>query len=226
LSNPTFTGDPKAPTPPTADNDTSIATTAFVKAQGYASLANPLFTGDPQAPTPPAADNDTSIATTAFVKNAIAVVNRVGDIRWGFDTAPQSNEVELNGATITNGQSLYPGIASRYAWMKSGATDLILPDARGRFARIWAHGSTQDPDRAARTASVTGGPTGDNPGTVQGGMFGGHAHQYLIISSTLQVLAGAGYGYGSQDTYVNSTAVGGNETRGTNINMSAYMRVV
>jgi microcystin-dependent protein len=29
---PTFTGDPKAPTPPTADNDTSIATTAYVRA--------------------------------------------------------------------------------------------------------------------------------------------------------------------------------------------------
>jgi len=35
LASPTFTGDPKAPTPATGDNDTSIATTAFVKAQGY-----------------------------------------------------------------------------------------------------------------------------------------------------------------------------------------------
>lgn len=35
LASPTFTGDPKAPTPATSDNDTSIATTAFVKAQGY-----------------------------------------------------------------------------------------------------------------------------------------------------------------------------------------------
>jgi len=35
LASPTFTGDPKAPTPATGDNDTSIATTAFVKNQGY-----------------------------------------------------------------------------------------------------------------------------------------------------------------------------------------------
>jgi microcystin-dependent protein len=68
LASPTFTGDPKAPTPLTADNDTSIATTAYVKAQGYAGTASPVFTGDPQAPTPATADNDTSIATTAFVK--------------------------------------------------------------------------------------------------------------------------------------------------------------
>src|SRR4029077_5365784 len=32
---PVFTGDARAVTPATADNDTSIATTAFVKAQGY-----------------------------------------------------------------------------------------------------------------------------------------------------------------------------------------------
>jgi hypothetical protein len=35
LASPVFTGDPQAPTPATADNDTSIATTAFVKAQAY-----------------------------------------------------------------------------------------------------------------------------------------------------------------------------------------------
>jgi hypothetical protein len=35
LDTPIFTGDPKAPTPATGDNDTSIATTAFVKAQNY-----------------------------------------------------------------------------------------------------------------------------------------------------------------------------------------------
>src|SRR5215831_3505676 len=31
IDSPTFTGDPKAPTPATGDNDTSLATTAFVQ---------------------------------------------------------------------------------------------------------------------------------------------------------------------------------------------------
>jgi len=43
LASPVFTGDPQAPTPATADNDTSIATTGFVKAQGY-------VTGGPYLP--------------------------------------------------------------------------------------------------------------------------------------------------------------------------------
>ena len=94
IYSPVFTGNPRAPTPATNDNDTSIATTAFVKAQGYitsapvtsvagrtgaitlavadvsgaAPIASPTFTGDPKAPTPATSDNDTSIATTAFVK--------------------------------------------------------------------------------------------------------------------------------------------------------------
>ncbi|MET0723074.1 MAG: hypothetical protein ABWY64_19945 [Tardiphaga sp.] len=77
LASPVFTGDPQAPNPAVGDNDTSIATTKFVKDQAYitasaltpyAPLASPTFTGDPKAPTPATADNDTSIATTAYVK--------------------------------------------------------------------------------------------------------------------------------------------------------------
>ncbi|WP_320194954.1 hypothetical protein RMR10_011870 [Agrobacterium rosae] len=73
LASPTFTGDPKAPTPTAGDNDTSIATTAFVTTatSGKADIASPTFTGDPKAPTPAFGDNDTSIATTAFVQAAI-----------------------------------------------------------------------------------------------------------------------------------------------------------
>lgn len=72
-----LTGDPKAPTPATADNDTSIATTAYVKSNlaSYAPLASPALTGNPTAPTAALGDNDTSIATTAFVAAAIAALN-------------------------------------------------------------------------------------------------------------------------------------------------------
>ena len=37
LASPTFTGTPAAPTPSTSDSSTTIATTAYVKAQGYGS---------------------------------------------------------------------------------------------------------------------------------------------------------------------------------------------
>ena len=44
LASPTFTGDPKAPTPTAGDNDTSIATTAFVQTTVAAAAAISLPT--------------------------------------------------------------------------------------------------------------------------------------------------------------------------------------
>ncbi len=46
IASPVFTGDPQAPTPLTADNDTSIATTGYVKAQGYLTAYSTTLTGD------------------------------------------------------------------------------------------------------------------------------------------------------------------------------------
>lgn len=94
LASPAFTGNPTAPTASPGDNDTSIATTAFVAAaittainavlNGVSSvfdtlaeiatelglkapLASPTFTGTPAAPTASADTDTTQIATTAFV---------------------------------------------------------------------------------------------------------------------------------------------------------------
>lgn len=79
LASPALTGNPTAPTPTAGDNDTSIATTAFVTgalgsylttataASTYAPLASPALTGTPTAPTATAGTSTTQIATTAFV---------------------------------------------------------------------------------------------------------------------------------------------------------------
>lgn len=100
LASPALTGEPTAPTPATADNTTKIATTAYVKAQGYltsvpvtsvagktgavtlvvgdvsgaAPLASPALTGTPTAPTAATATNSTQIATTAFVQAAVSAL--------------------------------------------------------------------------------------------------------------------------------------------------------
>ena len=68
-ASPTFTGAPLSTTPGTSDNTTKIATTAYVKAQGYtgatdisakADIASPTFTGTVVLPNVPA------IVTTAL----------------------------------------------------------------------------------------------------------------------------------------------------------------
>jgi hypothetical protein len=71
LTSPVFTGNPTGPTPLTADNSVSLATTAYVKSNlgQLAPLASPAFTGTPTVPTPLTSDNTTTVANTTYVKN-------------------------------------------------------------------------------------------------------------------------------------------------------------
>ena len=91
LASPVLTGNPQSVTPATTDNDTTIATTAYVKNNltSYAPLASPLFTGNPQSVTPATTDNDISIATTAYVKNNLtSYAPLASPALTGIPTAP------------------------------------------------------------------------------------------------------------------------------------------
>lgn len=118
IASPTFTGDPKAPTPATGDNDTSIATTAFVKAQAYATLASPALTGTPTAPTATSGTNTTQIATTAFVQTAVGLYAPLASpALTGTPTAPTAtagtNTTQIaTTAFVTNATSSLAPLAS------------------------------------------------------------------------------------------------------------------
>jgi hypothetical protein len=83
LASPIFTGDPQAPTPATADNDTSIATTAYVKAQGYGALD---------------ADN----TWTGIQGYAEVALTATTPITWNVDAAPVATVALNSGATTMN----------------------------------------------------------------------------------------------------------------------------
>lgn len=139
LASPAFSGVPTAPSPATADNTTKIATTAFVKAQGYAPLDSPTFTTTAAAPTPATADSSTKIATTAFVKAqgyitsvpVTSVFGRVGVVSpaSGDYLASQiTNAADLSsGATQSfTGPILAPSFQSKYI-AAQGAGGTITP---------------------------------------------------------------------------------------------------
>jgi Chaperone of endosialidase len=89
LASPGFTGNPTAPTPATADNDTSIATTAFVKAQGYA----------PQA-------------------SVDGKVNRVGDTMTGSLGITLANPyLSLNTPAAGQGCNISSTVAAKARWL-------------------------------------------------------------------------------------------------------------
>jgi hypothetical protein len=71
IASPTFTGDPKAPTPSPGDNDTSIATTAFVTAAITAAAGTGLVLGTPQDTTSGTSIDFTGIPNTVKLVRVI-----------------------------------------------------------------------------------------------------------------------------------------------------------
>ena len=110
FDSPTFTGDPKSVTFPKTDNDTTIATTAFVHSvvADYAPIADPIFQGDARAPTPPSSDNDETLATTRFVKNVAqpldadltSLANASGTNVWYYRSAADTWSPVVIGANL------------------------------------------------------------------------------------------------------------------------------
>lgn len=94
LNAPVFTGDARAVTPATADNDTSIATTAYVQAQGYATSAamttadnlRVLKSGDTMTGglniTPVSGSASLTLAKSAGANLNIIQGNVAGSPRW------------------------------------------------------------------------------------------------------------------------------------------------
>ena len=113
-ASPTFTGDPKAPTPATSDNDTSIATTAFVKAQGYA-------TTDALASYALLAGSSNFSVTSGTIKSKASDDNFV-----------QLNETRLefgNGVTVSGLSVTGTGITFADSTVQTTAAVSGLPDA-------------------------------------------------------------------------------------------------
>lgn len=83
-----------------------------------------------------------------------------------------------------------------------------LPDYRGRFLRGADGSANRDPDKATRTASNTGGQSGNNVGSVQTDAFQGHVHADSSVASPLtgwRRIAVAGGGTTDVPNLLNST---------------------
>jgi hypothetical protein len=106
-----------ATTPATADNNTNVATTAFVKAQAYAPLASPTLTGTPAAPTAATSTNTTQIATTAFTVAQIAndALLKTGGTLTGALTLSGDPTADLHAVPRQWVQSLAPKASCRVA---------------------------------------------------------------------------------------------------------------
>ena len=137
------------------------------------------------------------------------------EMLWPTETPP-TGWMEEDGSSLvrTTYPALYAVIGTMYG--AADATHFNLPDARGKFPRIWAHGQATDPDRATRTAPTAPGATisaGDHVGTNQSDTFKAHTHTGAATPA-----AQLDYGQGGNSPVNGTTtgSTGGNETRPVN----------
>ncbi|HDJ7907445.1 phage tail fiber protein [Escherichia coli] len=153
--NPTFTGEPKAPTPDAGNNTTRIATTAFVQAAITALINGAPATLDTLKEIAAAINNDPKFSTT--INNALSGKQPLDEtlthlsgkdvagllaylglgegsalpvgvpVPWPSETPP-TGWLKCNGAAFSAEE--YPELAKAYPTNK-------LPDLRGEFIRGW-----------------------------------------------------------------------------------------
>ncbi len=80
------------------------------------------------------------------------------------------------GQTDPTYAALYAVIGKNFGGV--GTASFNVPDFQGRFLRGSDNGQGRDPDAAARTASRSGGATGDNVGSLQSDALRAHSHSY------------------------------------------------
>lgn len=145
---------------------------------------------------------------------------------WWFNTAPTGwTLVEGQAISRTGNPRLFAQFGTTYG-AGDGSTTFNLPNPKGRFPRVWANGSTNDPDRASRTAPAGSSITaGDNVGTEQGYQIQSHQHDQTQSSGgTLNgTNALTPTLYNSGNTLTGAT--GGNETRPINFNVALIMKL-
>lgn len=184
--NPTFTGEPKAPTPAAGNNTTRIATTAFVQAAITALINGAPATLDTLKEIAAAINNDPKFSTT--INNALSgkqpldetlthlsgkdVAGLLAYLGLGEGSAlpvgvpvpwpsatPPTGWLKCNGAPFSAEE--YPVLAKAYPTNK-------LPDLRGEFIRGWDDGRGVDTGRGILSAQ------GDAIRNITG-WFGAHA---------------------------------------------------
>ncbi|EJD6949528.1 phage tail protein [Escherichia coli] len=176
--NPTFTGEPKAPTPAAGNNTTRIATTEFVQAAITALINGAPATLDTLKEIAAAINNDPKFSTT--INNALSGKQPLDETLThlsGKDVAGLLAYLGLGeGAPAIGVPFFWPSAAMpdtvieswssmvflKFNGAKFSATDypvlakvfpsLVLPEARGDFIRIWDDGRGVDSGRALLSA--------------------------------------------------------------------------
>lgn len=200
LASPTFTGTPAAPTPATSDNSTKIATTAFVKAQGFISTSLTsahILVG-----------NAGAVATDVAMSGDVSITNT------GATTVGS-----INGKAITLGGSFTTSGASALTLTTTGATNVTLPTTGTLLANALtsSHIFVGSGAGVATDVAMSGDATLANTGAITFATVNGNVGGFTNASITVNakgLITAASSGSSTSGT-VTSVATGTGLTGGT-----------
>ncbi|HGU4089036.1 TPA: phage tail protein [Escherichia coli] len=223
--NPTFTGEPKAPTPDAGNNTTRIATTAFVQAAITALINGAPATLDTLKEIAAAINNDPKFSTT--INNALSgkqpldetlthlsgkdVAGLLAYLGLGEGSAlpvgvpvpwpsatPPTGWLKCNGAPFSAEE--YPELAKVYPTNK-------LPDLRGEFIRGW------DDERGVDSGRTLLSAQGDAIRNITGGFGQLRVNSEINAIVDVQGVSGAFYGGTSVRNNINVSMTYANDRK-------------
>ncbi|GDC94355.1 phage tail protein [Escherichia coli] len=223
--NPTFTGEPKAPTPAAGNNTTRIATTAFVQAAITALINGAPATLDTLKEIAAAINNDPKFSTT--INNALSgkqpldetlthlsgkdVAGLLAYLGLGEGSAlpvgvpvpwpsatPPTGWLKCNGAAFSAEE--YPELAKAYPTNK-------LPDLRGEFIRGW------DDERGVDSGRTLLSAQGDAIRNITGGFGQLRVNSEINAIVDVQGVSGAFYGGTSVRNNINVSMTYANDRK-------------
>ncbi|EOP2709311.1 phage tail protein [Escherichia coli] len=223
--NPTFTGEPKAPTPAAGNNTTRIATTAFVQAAITALINGAPATLDTLKEIAAAINNDPKFSTT--INNALSGKQPLDEtlthlsgkdiagllaylglgegsalpvgvpVPWPSATPP-TGWLKCNGAPFSAEE--YPELAKVYPTNK-------LPDLRGEFIRGW------DDERGVDSGRTLLSAQGDAIRNITGGFGQLRVNSEINAIVDVQGVSGAFYGGTSVRNNINVSMTYANDRK-------------
>jgi microcystin-dependent protein len=167
-----------------------------------------------------------SAVTAAKLASDSGIAPTGSILMYGGTSAP-SGYFLCNGdaKSRTTYAALFAVIGTSFGY-GDNSTTFNVPDLRGRFIRGTDSGVGRDPDASSRTASLTGGATGDNVGSAQAAALAAHTHTITtgnisgsVNNNQLRDTEG------SNPVAQNTSSTGGNETRPLNVGVNFIIKI-